>query len=250
LALTGMPVSPAAKGLRTGSPPKVAAALRELRAFCDAHLDPAEIDRRADIPRKVIDGLARPGVLGMTAPESVGGRGFSQLAYCRVLDELGSRCSATSIFVNAHHSIGMRALLLFGTDEQKRRWLPDLVAGKKLEGYARSLASLVRRFGLAVEWSLIWHREEILDRQLVQQPIAEAAMELFASLCVLSRRDAELRGAGDREPQANWEPAAAALFLKQSARRTRECLRRLHDHENEAALDAARRVLEFVRIGP
>lgn len=116
--------------------PKVAAALAELRAFCDAHLDPAEIDRRAEIPREVIDGLARLGVLGMTAPESVGGRGFSQLAYCRILEELGSRCSATSIFVNAHHSIGMRALLLFGTEEQKRRWLPDLVSGRKLAAFA------------------------------------------------------------------------------------------------------------------
>jgi alkylation response protein AidB-like acyl-CoA dehydrogenase len=115
---------------------KVAAALDELRAFCDAHLDPAAIDRQAEIPREVIDGLARLGVLGMTAPESVGGRGFPQVAYCRVLEELGSRCSATSIFVNAHHSIGMRALLLFGTEEQKGRWLPDLVAGRKLAAFA------------------------------------------------------------------------------------------------------------------
>jgi acyl-CoA dehydrogenase family member 9 len=116
--------------------PKVAAVLQELRAFCDAHLDPADIDRRADIPRAVIDGLAGLGVLGMTAPESVGGHGFSQLAYCQVLEEIGSRCSATSIFVNAHHSIGMRALLLFGTAEQKRQWLPDLVSGKKLAAFA------------------------------------------------------------------------------------------------------------------
>jgi alkylation response protein AidB-like acyl-CoA dehydrogenase len=72
----------------------------------------------------------------MTAPPNVGGRGFSQLAYCKVLEELGSRCSSTSIFVNAHHSIGMRALLLFGTDEQKRRWLPDLVSGRKLAAFA------------------------------------------------------------------------------------------------------------------
>ena len=116
--------------------PKVAAVLDELKTFCDAHLDPAEIDRQADVPREVIDGLGRLGVLGMTAPESVGGRSFSQLAYCRVLEELGSRCSATSIFVNAHHSIGMRALLLFGTAEQKQRWLPDLVSGKKLAAFA------------------------------------------------------------------------------------------------------------------
>jgi acyl-CoA dehydrogenase family protein 9 len=116
--------------------PRVAAALEELKAFCDAHLDPAAIDRQADVPRDVIDGLARLGVLGMTAPVALGGRGFSQLGYCRILEELGSRCSSTSIFVNAHHSIGMRALLLFGTAEQKERWLPDLVAGRKLAAFA------------------------------------------------------------------------------------------------------------------
>jgi alkylation response protein AidB-like acyl-CoA dehydrogenase len=116
--------------------PKVAAALQELKAFCDKYLDPTEIDRQADVPRSVIDGLAHLGVLGMTAPVSVGGRGFTQLAYCRILEELGSRCSSTSIFVNAHHSIGMRALLLFGTAEQKQHWLPDLVAGRKLGAFA------------------------------------------------------------------------------------------------------------------
>lgn len=116
--------------------PKLDAVIRELVAFCDAQLDPEAIDRQADIPRTVIDGLARLGVLGMTAPEAIGGKGFSQLAYGRVLEELGRRCSSTSIFVNAHHSIGMRALLLFGSDEQKRRWLPDLVHGRKLAAFA------------------------------------------------------------------------------------------------------------------
>lgn len=111
-------------------------AVAEVAGFCDEHLDPAQIDRKADIPRVVIDGLARLGVLGMTAPPEFGGRGFTQMQYGRVLEALGGRCSSTSIFVNAHHSIGMRALLLFGTDEQKRRWLPDLVSGRKLAAFA------------------------------------------------------------------------------------------------------------------
>src|SRR4030081_148953 len=101
--------------------------LGELRQFLDADLDPAEIDRQADIPRKVIDGLGHVGVLGMTAPAEYGGHGFSQMANCRILEEIGRRCASTSVFVNAHHSIGIRALLLFGTDEQKRRRLPKLV---------------------------------------------------------------------------------------------------------------------------
>jgi acyl-CoA dehydrogenase family member 9 len=110
--------------------------LRELRQFLDSDLDAAEIDRRADIPRSVIDGLGRVGVLGMTAPKEYGGRGFSQMANCKVLEEIGRRCASTSVFVNAHHSIGIRALLLFGTHEQKQRWLPKLVTGEQLGAFA------------------------------------------------------------------------------------------------------------------
>ena len=110
--------------------------LRELRQFLDEHLDPAEIDRQADIPREVIDGLGCVGVLGMTAPKEYGGRGFSQMANCKVLEEIGRRCASTSVFVNAHHSIGIRALLLFGTHEQKQRWLPKLSSGEQLGSFA------------------------------------------------------------------------------------------------------------------
>src|SRR5881409_675079 len=110
--------------------------LTELRKFLHEHLDPAEIDRQADIPRSVIDGLGRIGVLGMTAPKEYGGRGFSQRANCKVLEEIGRRCASTSVFVNAHHSIGIRALLLFGTHEQKRKWLPKLVTGEQLGAFA------------------------------------------------------------------------------------------------------------------
>lgn len=114
----------------------VQATVESVRAYCDAHLDPRRIDREADISRDVIDGLARLGVLGLTAPSDVGGHDFSQLAYGRVLELIGGRCSATAIFLNAHHSIGMRALLLFGTKEQQQTWLPDLVAGRKLAAFA------------------------------------------------------------------------------------------------------------------
>jgi alkylation response protein AidB-like acyl-CoA dehydrogenase len=110
--------------------------LNELRKFLDEHVDPAEIDRQAEIPRSVIDGLGRIGVLGMTAPKEYGGRGFSQIANCKVLEEIGRRCASTSVFVNAHHSIGIRALLLFGTHEQKQRWLPKLSSGEQLGSFA------------------------------------------------------------------------------------------------------------------
>ena len=119
-----------------GEKPQIDQTLGELRKFLNEHLDPAEIDRQADIPRDVIDGLGRVGVLGATAPKEVGGHEFSQMANCRILEEIGRHCASTSVFVNAHHSIGIRALLLFGTREQKQRWLPKLVTGEQLGAFA------------------------------------------------------------------------------------------------------------------
>jgi alkylation response protein AidB-like acyl-CoA dehydrogenase len=111
-------------------------AVSKVKQFAKDHIDSAAIDRNADIPRSVIDGLAGMGVLGMTVPVEHGGRGFSQQQYCKVMEIIGGHCASTAVFVNAHHSIGVRALLLFGTKEQQAKWLPDIVAGRKLAAFA------------------------------------------------------------------------------------------------------------------
>ena len=90
----------------------VEAAVAAVREFADTKIDAAAIDREADIPRSVIDGLAHLGVLGMAAPAKWGGQGFSQMGYCRIMEVIGGHCSSTAVFVNAHHSIGLRALVL------------------------------------------------------------------------------------------------------------------------------------------
>lgn len=115
---------------------RVEQSVAAVKQFAAEHIDAAAIDRNADIPRSVIDGLGQLGVMGMTAPAEFGGLGFSQRGYCKIMEVIGGHCASTAVFVNAHHSIGIRALVLFGTDEQKQRWLPDLVSGKKLAAFA------------------------------------------------------------------------------------------------------------------
>ena len=122
--------------LKPDERPAVEQAVREVEQYFDEHVDSAAIDRDADIPPDVVAGLARLGVLGMTAPKEYGGRGFSQLGYCRIMEVIGGHDSSVAVFVNAHHSIGIRALVLFGNDEQKRRWLPGLVRGEQLAAFA------------------------------------------------------------------------------------------------------------------
>lgn len=110
--------------------------MRDLKAFMSENLDPEWIDKHAEIPRDVIEGLGKIGLLGMTVPKKYGGQGFSQHAYCKAIEEVGSRCGATAVFVNAHHSIGLRTLLIYGTEEQREKWLPSLCRGEKICAFA------------------------------------------------------------------------------------------------------------------
>jgi alkylation response protein AidB-like acyl-CoA dehydrogenase len=108
----------------------------KLRSFLHQEVDPVAIDRNAEIPQHVIDGLGQLGVLGACLPRSCGGLELSQTEYCRLLEILGSHCASTALFVNAHHSIGPRAIVLFGNEQQKRDYLPKLATGEWISAFA------------------------------------------------------------------------------------------------------------------
>ena len=111
-------------------------AVARVREFTQNHLDADKVDRDADISPEIIKGLGEIGVMGMAIAEEHGGRGLSQQNYCRVMEVIGGHCGSTAVFVNAHHSIGLRALELFGTPEQKARWLPSGASGEDLAAFA------------------------------------------------------------------------------------------------------------------
>ncbi len=93
--------------------------LHDLKEFADKHLDPDRIDRDEKIPETVIQGLGKIGALGMTVPKKYGGLEMSQNAYCQAIEEIAKRCGGTAVFTNAHQSIGLKGILLFGSQEQK-----------------------------------------------------------------------------------------------------------------------------------
>jgi len=110
--------------------------LTKLRSFCDREIDPDSIDRQGDIPESVIKGLSDLGILGLSVPKEFGGLGMTQYAYCRAMELLAGHCGSTALLVNAHQSIGLKALLLFGTEKQKNRWLRPLATGEKLAAFS------------------------------------------------------------------------------------------------------------------
>ena len=108
------------------------------------------------------------------------------------------------------------ALMRFAKTFLKLRTLSPTVPVRSptLENSARRLERLIARLGVVTQNTMIHHREEVVERQLEQERLAWAAMEIFASVCVLSRRDAELAGS---IPDAPSNADLANLFLEDSA---------------------------------
>jgi acyl-CoA dehydrogenase family protein 9 len=106
----------------------------------DQFLDPKaadfrHFDRDAHQPAEYIQALRDMGLFGLIIPEQYGGLELSNAAYARVLGQTSSHDSSTSLTIGAHSSIGMKGLLLWGTDEQKARYLPKLASGEMIAAF-------------------------------------------------------------------------------------------------------------------
>src|ERR1700716_3240562 len=111
------------------------AALRELaRDFIDAEVVPyaAEWDRAEQVDRSIVGKLGEVGFLGLTVPETFGGSGGDHLSYCLMMEELGRGDTAIRGIVSGTLGLGGKTLPSFGTDEQRKQWLPRLCAGESL----------------------------------------------------------------------------------------------------------------------
>ena len=86
-------------------------------------------------PEEYINSLKELGLFGLIIPEEHGGIGLSNSGYSRVLQQTSKYDASTSLTVGAHSSIGMKGLLLFGTDEQKKKYLPKLAMGEMIAAF-------------------------------------------------------------------------------------------------------------------
>ena len=107
-----------------------------LRAFAEESIDPRKIEEERWIGDDVVAGLGELGLCGLYVPEKYGGQGLSQTGYCRVFETFAQIDATVSVVMGVHQSIGMKGIVLFGSDEQKERFLPELAAGRKLAGFA------------------------------------------------------------------------------------------------------------------
>ncbi|HSC09098.1 MAG TPA: acyl-CoA dehydrogenase family protein [Steroidobacteraceae bacterium] len=124
--------------------PEIAARDREMlamivesidRFLADKQEDFRRWDREAHQPEEFIRALGELGLFGLIIPEAFGGLELSNAAYARVLAQTSSHDSSVSLTIGAHSSIGMKGILLFGTPEQKARYLPKLASGEMIAAF-------------------------------------------------------------------------------------------------------------------
>ena len=108
-----------------------------VRAFARERVGPLaeELDRESRFPVELVREMAELGLLGIPIPEEHGGAGGDTVSYAIAVEELTRIDSSVAITVAAHTSLGTMPILLFGSEEQKERWLPDLASGRKLAAF-------------------------------------------------------------------------------------------------------------------
>lgn len=110
--------------------------LDSVHHFAEDKVDSVAIDREHRIPDEVLEGMKELGLFGLIIPEEHGGFGLSNSAYARVMQEIGAIDAGVAVTVGAHQSIGLKGILLAGTDEQKARYLPSLATGERVAAFA------------------------------------------------------------------------------------------------------------------
>jgi len=110
---------------------------RTVRDFAEQKVAPVaeQLDREHRFPYDLVAELAELGLMGMPIPEEYGGGGSDTISYAIAIEELTRIDSSIAITVAAHTSLGTMPIFLFGTEEQKQEWLPDLASGMKLAAF-------------------------------------------------------------------------------------------------------------------
>jgi alkylation response protein AidB-like acyl-CoA dehydrogenase len=110
---------------------------RTVREFCETEVKPYARgwDEEEVFPREVVAKLGGLGLLGITVPEALGGAGLGALAVAVVVEEIARYDGSLALTVASHNGLGTNHILKFGTDEQRRRWIPALASGEKLAAW-------------------------------------------------------------------------------------------------------------------
>lgn len=108
-----------------------------VRNFAEKEIKPvrAEYDEKEEYPIEILRKLGEMGIMGMMVPLEYGGSGADAISYAIAVEELSRVDPSVGVAVSVHNSLGCDPIVKFGTEEQRKKWLPDMASGKKIGCY-------------------------------------------------------------------------------------------------------------------
>jgi len=109
-----------------------------VRQFAEKEIAPvaAELDQKAEYPTKILEKMAKLGLLGAIIPTEYGGAGLDTISYATIVEEISRKCASTGVITSVHNSLVAWPIMKYGTDEQKKKYLPPLAKGEKIGAFA------------------------------------------------------------------------------------------------------------------
>ena len=109
-----------------------------VREFAEKEVAPlaAELDKTGEYPTKILDKMAKLGLLGIIIPQQYGGAGLDTISYVTVIEEISRKCASTGVITSVHNSLAAGPIMKYGTEEQKKKYLPILAKGEKIGAFA------------------------------------------------------------------------------------------------------------------
>jgi alkylation response protein AidB-like acyl-CoA dehydrogenase len=142
-----------------------------VREFAEKEVKPiaAEIDRDQRYPTETVEQMKALGLFGLSIPEEYGGGGGDTVSYAVACEELARVCASHSAILSVHIT-GIKSILLFGTEEQKKKYIPDMASGKKIACFCLTEPAEPRRTArrqVHPEWLKGFHHQRQRGRHLL-----------------------------------------------------------------------------------
>ncbi len=170
---------------------------RTVREFAEGEVAPVaeELDRTKSFPYEIVEKLGKLNLMGIPFPQEYGGGGGDTLAYALAVEELARVDSSVAITVCAHTSLGTQPVYLFGSEEQKREWLPQLCAGTKLGAFGLTEPEAGSDAGNTRTRARLQDGEWVIDG--AKQFITNAGTDISGVVCITAVTGEH--GAGTKE---------------------------------------------------
>lgn len=109
-----------------------------VKEFAEKEVAPiaAELDKKEEYPTKTLEKMAKLGLLGIIIPQEYGGAGLDTISYATVVEEISRKCASTGVITSVHNSLAAWPIMKYGSDHQKKKYLPILAKGEKIGAFA------------------------------------------------------------------------------------------------------------------